>query len=127
MTPKRWMAKLLHHLHTLTWSQWEHRNKVLYEPDQKVQQAAVALLKDHIQQEHRRGRADLPPRDHSYFTIPLLAILKSTQKQQKTWLINLTSARKHQSSRTAINDTLAYSPERDSLLHWCKTGRFITD
>ena len=33
ITAKKWMKGLLKHLHTLAWSQWDHRNKTLHHPD----------------------------------------------------------------------------------------------
>ena len=121
---KRWMKGLLHHLHTLAWTQWDHRNQVLHHPDLKIQRVARALLHQHIAAEYSWGRDDLPPRDHSHFHFPLILLLDKSLIYKKSWIVNVTSARHRQARRRAeAVDTSATTRERSAVEKWCLTGR----
>jgi hypothetical protein len=121
---KRWMKGLLHHLHLLAWTQWDHRNQVLHHPDLKIQRIARGLLHRHIAAEYSRGRDDLPPRDHSHFNLPLIALLDKSLTYKKAWIVNVTSARHQQARRRAeAVDIRATTRERSAVEKWCLTGR----
>ena len=126
ITARHWMRGLLKCLRTLAWSQWKHRNDVMYEPNLKKQQEARSLLHQEIISEYGRGPADLPPRDCSHFATPLMPLLAKSLDSTQTWLVNITAARHRQARRRGEPfDNLASSPARDKVLDWCKTRRFV--
>ena len=123
---RRWMKQLLKHLHTLAHGQWQHRNAVMFDPDKKQQQAALALLKQCVAEEFNRGRQHLPTRDCSHFAFTLPALLNKQPGYLQSWFLNVTAARHRQARRQgATDDEIASSPTRTDLITWCKTRRFL--
>ena len=125
-TSRQWMKGLLKRLHALAWGQWEHRNKVMYEPDQKKQQEAKALLQAEIVREVGRGPADLPNRDAHYFHIALVNLLEKPLPSQQAWLVNVTAARHRQAEREGYPvDDISETEDRQRVLDWCQNRRFL--
>ena len=60
-SPGQWLQKLLQSVHTLAWSQWEHRNDVLHRSDQPRLKMAISALDDVIIDELLLGPQALPP------------------------------------------------------------------
>jgi len=111
-------------LHTLAWSQWDHRNKTLHDPDMKWQLAMKQALNNQITTEYSRGISDLPPCDRSHFALPLLSILHKHLDYKKAWLANVSSARNRQARRRQeAADALADSRARSAVLQWSATHK----
>ena len=122
----KWLKGLLKRLHELAHGQWQHRNDTLYHPQKKQQQAARAMMEQEIINEYARGYADLHPRDHGYFHDPLMLLLDKSTDYLQCWIINITSARNRQARRRGEpHDISSMNPNRDKVLKWCKTRRFL--
>ena len=118
------MTGLLTRLHKLAWSQWEHRNKTLHDPNMKWQTDMKQALDDTITEEYSRGIADLPPCDRSHFALPLLPLLARSLDYKKAWLVNVTTARHRQARRRSeAADALADTRHRSDMWQFCKTGK----
>ena len=125
-TGKQWMKGLLKRMHALAWGQWQQRNNVMYEPDQKKQQEAASLLKSELTKEFSRGPMDLPRRDHNHFATNLATLLSKPILSQQAWLVQVTSARHRQARRRGeAVDIVADDPDRLKILAWCKDKRFL--
>ena len=125
-TGKQWMKGLLKRLHKLAWGQWDHRNKVMYDPDEKKQQEATAILNSEILMEYSRGPLDLPQRDCSHFTTDLATILHKPLLTRQAWLVQVTEARHRQARRRGeMIDSTTDSENRNKILAWCKDKRFL--
>jgi len=120
----KWMTGLLKKAHFLALGQWKHRNDVVYNPDLRQQQIAIAELRRQVTEEYARGPADLPPRDRSYFRPPLLTLLDKHHSYLQSWLVNLTSARSRQARRSHQGlDPMASSQARGAIERWCLTRK----
>ena len=118
------MKGVLARLHTLAWTQWDHRNSSQHRPDQRVQKLAAALLDQEMTTAYSRGTADLPLRDRSHFHFPLLDLLAKSTKYKQSWMVNVHAARDRQARRHGeAEDALANSQANSNILHWCRTGR----
>ena len=113
-------------MHELAWGQWDHRNKVMHDPDKKKQKEANDLLKSEITLEFSRGTLDLPPRDHSHFATDLATLLFKPLLTRQAWLVQVTAARHRQARRRGeMFDQMANSDNRTKTLAWCKDKRFL--
>jgi hypothetical protein len=121
---KKWMKGFLKRLHQLAWEQWDHRNKVLYDPELRWQKRMKQQLEDAIMAESLRGPMDLPPGDQSHFAIPLADLLHKSWEYKKAWLANVSAARNRQARRRSqAADAIADSRARSALLHFNATGQ----
>ena len=92
-TSHTWTLKLLHTVHALAWSQWEHRNMTLHQTDQPRQCKANEQLNSLIVLELTTGPLSLPPSDHHFFEQPLGQLMIQSLPFRKAWYSNVTLAR----------------------------------
>jgi hypothetical protein len=123
-SPKRLLTRILKTTHTLAWSQWDHRNKIVHGVGNMRDKTALALLRSNIIYEFLLGPANLPPADHNHFTHCLHSLLTRTANYQKHWYLNVTAARRRHLRRQGMADEdRAAALANSKIIQWIRTGR----
>jgi hypothetical protein len=120
-SPSRCLLKVLHSVHTLAWSQWDHRNTVLHRTDQPRLKKAISILDDLIIHQFQLGPQDLPLVDRHHFANPLGALLFQSTAYKQAWYTNVLAARQRQ-DRRADDLTRVPTDANQRILSWIRTG-----
>jgi len=123
-TGRKWIRKLLRHLHTLAFDQWKHRNEVKHRTLRPRHAKMIADLEEEIIDLYIAGTEDLAVEDHHHFNVPLTEILGRNLSSKKAWLHNVHSA-KRRKKRKRLNDP-DYddtSRKRSRIFLWMRTNR----
>ena len=92
-TSKRWASALIQKVFDVAWDQWEHRNGILHEVDNKFDQETTIRVDAEIKRQFRVGTGSLPQADHGLFRAGVQRILDRPLKQKHRWLTFVRAAR----------------------------------
>ena len=92
-TSKRWTSALIQKVFEVAWDQWEHRNGILHDVDNKFDKATELRVNREIQNQFRIGKASLPRADHGLFHAGAQRILARSLKSKQNWLHFVSTAR----------------------------------
>jgi len=121
---KKWASGLLRALHTLAWSQWDHRNHIKHRTKRPRQRTAELQLHEEIIREYTKGPHTLPEGDHHYFNQNLMSLIQKPKRYKAAWYSNLQAARQRQLRIEQHNDELQQlSRTQSGVLQWIRTGR----
>ena len=94
-TSKRWTSALIQKVFEVTWDQWEHRNGILHDDDNKFDKATELRVDTAIRNQFRVGTGSLPRADHGLFRAGVQRILARTLKRKQGWLHFVRTARQN--------------------------------
>ena len=92
-TSKRWTTSLIQKLFNVAWDQWDHRNAILHNTENKFDQAESIKVDAAIREEFRIGKNALPRADHGLFRAGATRILARTLTNKQRWLYFVATAR----------------------------------
>ena len=92
-TSKRWTSALIQKVFEVAWDQWEHRNGILHDVDNKFDKATELRVNREIRNQFRIGKASLPRADHGLFHAGVQRILARSLKSKQNWLHFVSTAR----------------------------------
>ena len=95
MTSKRWTSALIQKVFEVAWGQWEHRNGILHDDDNKCNKATELWVNTAIRDQFRVGAGSLPRADHGLFRAGVQRILARTLKRKQGWLHFIRTARQN--------------------------------
>jgi hypothetical protein len=119
ISSRQWLSKLLSRLYKMGHALWEHRNKVLHNPNSQYNCRMLQQLHQEIIHEYHRGAENLPPRDRGRFLLPLGDILTKPIAHKQAWLLNVPAARDAEARRQMEQaDLRSQSLQRNQVYQW---------
>ena len=119
ISPRQWLSKLQSRLFKLGHALWEHRNRVLHNPNSQYNCRMLQQLHQEIIYEYHRGAENLPPRDRGRFSLPLGDILTKPTTHKQAWLLNVSAARDAEARRQMEQaDLHSQSLRRSQVVQW---------
>ena len=112
----QWASALIRKLFDVAWDQWEHRNRILHDSNNKFDQAAVIQAELRIRQEFISGYGLLSPSDKGLFRPGLKRILARPLSLKLNWLQHVQTAR----AAWAQQAHPTWPPERRVMLQWLR-------
>ena len=92
-TSKRWTSALIQKVFDVAWDQWEHRNGILHDVDNKFDKVIERRVDGEIRSQFRVGLGALPRADHGLFRAGVQRILSRPLKSKQSWLTFVRAAR----------------------------------
>ena len=91
-TGRRWVEALIEKLWEISWTMWDHRNKVLYDNDMH-EELGDNELGNMVRVEYDKGGRDLAPRMKYLLSIDLTEVLEYSVSRKKRWLRSVQAGR----------------------------------
>ena len=111
-TGKRWVVALIRKLWEVSWTMWDHRNKILHQDDLH-EVLGREELKEQIEEEYLRGLVDLPSEFRYMLQADEEEVLQYGIQRQKRWLESIQAARRLGRHRRTTLD-----PQQRTLEEW---------
>ena len=92
-TSKRWVSSLIQKVFEVAWDQWEHRNGILHDVDNKFDKVIAIQVDAEIRRHFRAGRGSLLREDQGLFRAGVQRILARPLNQKQRWLTFVRAAK----------------------------------
>ena len=107
---KTW-AKQLSLKWALTYNLWKHRNQILHETDAVHSLSGMEILRASITAEYNVGQQDLPMPYSTFFSQPLILLLRKSHTYLKQWFMTIRAGRENYYDQPPITNDFTTDPQ----------------